>query len=179
MIFRESRLRGVYELEVERIEDERGFFARSFCRDEFTQHGLETRIAQSSISYSSRMGTLRGMHYQVEPRQECKLVRCTSGSIHDVVIDLRPGSPTYREHVGIRLTRENRRMIYVPAGFAHGFITLQDDTEVHYQISEFYSPEHSRGVRWNDPAFGIEWPERVVVISERDRNFPDFEGETG
>ncbi len=176
MIFQETKLKGAYIVDIERREDDRGFFARSWCRREFEAHGLNPRIAQCDVSFNARKGTLRGMHYQVKPFEEAKLVRCTMGSLCDVIVDLRPGSPTFKKHLGVVLTAENRTMLYVPEGFAHGFLTLEDETEVHYQISEFYAPDHARGFRWNDPAFGIAWPADVTVISERDRNYPDFSG---
>ncbi len=174
MIFTETALKGVHIVDIERHEDERGFFARSWCAREFEARGLDPRIAQCSLSFNVRKGTLRGMHYQVKPFEEAKLVRCTRGSLCDVVVDLRPESPTYAKHLSVILTAENRRTLYVPEGFAHGFLTLEDATEVFYQISEFYSPESQRGFRWNDPAFGIVWLGDARVISERDRTYPDF-----
>jgi dTDP-4-dehydrorhamnose 3,5-epimerase len=158
------------------MDDERGFFARTWCRQEFEAHGLNSRLAQSSISFNKRRGTLRGMHYQSAPDEEAKLVRCTMGAIYDVTIDLRRDSPTFKQWVGLELTAENRRMLYIPEGFAHGLQTLTDDTEVFYQISERYAPESARGVRWNDPAFAIDWPVSVTIISERDNTYADFEG---
>jgi dTDP-4-dehydrorhamnose 3,5-epimerase len=175
MIFRETELKGAFEIHIEPRADERGFFARSWCRDEFEEHKLNSRLAQCNISFNSRKGTLRGMHYQVAPYAEAKVVRCTQGSVHDVLIDLRPESPTFKQWVAVSLTAENRKMVYVPEGFAHGFLTLEDNTEVFYQMSEFYSAESARGIRWNDPAFGIAWPGTVKVISERDRSYPNFE----
>jgi dTDP-4-dehydrorhamnose 3,5-epimerase len=176
MIFRETRLKGAYIVDIERREDDRGFFARTWCRREFEAHGLNSRLAQCSISFNSKKGTLRGMHYQVKPFEEAKLVRCTRGSLFDVIIDLRRDSPTFKGHLGVTLTSDNRSMLYVPEGFAHGFLTLEANTEVHYQISEFHAPDHAKGVRWNDPAFGIAWPSDVMIISDRDRNYPDFDG---
>jgi dTDP-4-dehydrorhamnose 3,5-epimerase len=175
MIFHETELKGAFEIHIEPRADERGFFARSWCRDEFEEHKLNPRLAQCNISFNSRKGTLRGMHYQVAPYAEAKVVRCTQGSVHDVLIDLRPESPTFKQWVAVSLTAENRKMVYVPEGFAHGFLTLEDNTEVFYQMSEFYSAESARGIRWNDPAFGIAWPGTVKVISERDRSYPNFE----
>lgn len=175
MIFRETKLQGVWEVRVEPKADERGVFARCWCRNEFEEHGLNPRLVQCSISFSTRKSTLRGMHYQAEPYQEAKLVRCTRGALYDVIVDLRPHSPTYRDWVSIVLTAADRNMAYVPEGCAHGFLTLEDETEAFYQMSEFHSPESARGVRWNDSAFGIVWPLRVEVISERDRGYPDFE----
>jgi dTDP-4-dehydrorhamnose 3,5-epimerase len=174
MIFTETALRGAYISEPERIEDERGFFARTWCEREFEAHGLNSKLVQCNISFNKRKGTLRGMHYQIAPNEEAKLVRCTRGAIYDVIIDLRPGSPTFTKHVPVTLTAENRRMLYIPEGFAHGFQTLEDRTEVSYQMSEYYVPEYGRGVRWNDPAFGIQWPLPVTIISDRDRTYPDF-----
>lgn len=174
MIFRATRLAGAYVIEPERIEDERGFFARTFCAREFQAHGLNTHFAQCSTSFNKAKGTLRGMHYQAAPHQEAKLIRCTRGSIFDVIIDLRPQTPTFKQHVSVELSAANRIMLYVPEGFAHGFQTLEDDSEVFYQISEFFAPDCARGVRWNDPAFGIQWPEAVRTISRRDRQYPDF-----
>ncbi len=176
MIFQETKLKGAYIVDIERREDNRGFFARSWCRREFEAHGLNPQIVQCNISFNARKGTLRGMHYQGRPFEEAKLVRCTMGSLCDVIVDLRPDSPTFKNHLSVALTAENRTMLYVPEGFAHGFLTLEDDTEAHYQISEFHAPDHARGFRWNDPAFGIAWPADVKIISERDRNYPDFRG---
>jgi dTDP-4-dehydrorhamnose 3,5-epimerase len=176
MIFRETKLKGAYIVDIERREDDRGFFARTWCLREFEAHGLNSRLAQCSISFNAKRGTLRGMHYQVKPFEEAKLVRCTMGSLCDVIVDLRPDSPTFKNHLSVVLTAENRTMLYVPEGFAHGFLTLEDETEVHYQISEFHAPGHARGFRWNDPAFGIAWPTDEKVISERDLNYPDFNG---
>ncbi len=174
MIFHESKLRGVFEIEIERHLDERGFFARTWCKKEFEEHGLDSRVAQSSISFNARRGTLRGVHYQAAPNAETKIVRCTQGSVYDVVLDLRGESPTFKEWISVILSAEQRNMIYIPEGCAHGFLTLADNTEVLYQMTEFFAPESARGVRWNDPAFGIVWPEKVEVISERDRMYPDF-----
>ncbi len=174
LIFTETSLPGAYIIDIARHEDERGFFARSFCEQEFAAHGLQTRWVQCNVSFNHRRGTLRGMHYQASPHEEEKLVRCTRGALHDVIIDLRPDSPAYRRHVGVDLTEDNRRMLYIPKGFAHGFITLADDTEAFYQMGQFYVPDAGRTLRWNDPAFGIAWPEPVTVIADRDRDAPDF-----
>lgn len=174
MFFKETRLKSAYIIDIERFEDQRGFFARSWCQKEFEDHGLNPRLVQCSISFNVRKGTLRGMHYQTKPFEEAKLVRCTRGAIHDVIIDIRPDSSTFREWVGFMLTADNRRSLYVPEGFAHGFLTLEDNTEVFYQMSEFYAPEYGRGFRWNDPFFVIEWPSNVQVISDRDRSYADF-----
>ena len=175
MKFRTTKLPGVIEIELELKSDERGFFARSWCQKEFEDHGLNAKLAQCSVSFNQRKGTLRGLHYQDAPHGEAKLVRCTRGSVYDVVVDLRPQSPLFKNWVAVVLTAERRNLLYVPEGCAHGFLTLEDATEVFYQISEFYHPELSRGVRWNDPAFQIVWPEPMQVISERDRTYPDFE----
>jgi dTDP-4-dehydrorhamnose 3,5-epimerase len=174
MIFCESKLRGVFEIEIERHIDERGFFARTWCKKEFEEHGLDSRVAQSSTSFNARRGTMRGVHYQAAPNAETKIVRCTQGSVYDVVLDLRADSATFKKWIAVILSAEQRNMIYIPEGCAHGFLTLADNTEVLYQMTEFFAPESARGVRWNDPAFGITWPEKVEVISERDRTYPDF-----
>jgi dTDP-4-dehydrorhamnose 3,5-epimerase len=178
MIFRETPLAGAWVLEPERFEDERGFFARTYCRREFETHGLDPSIAQCSVSFNHRRGTLRGLHFQSAPHQEIKLVRVTRGAIWDVIVDLRPGSSTFRQHFSIVLSAEARNELYIPKGMAHGFQTLEDETEVFYQISEFYAPESARGYRWDDPTFAIPWPEPVTVISEKDRNLPLL-GEAG
>jgi dTDP-4-dehydrorhamnose 3,5-epimerase len=174
MHFLGTRLPGVFIIEPERKEDERGFFARVFCVEEFGAQGLETNLVQCSISFNKQQGTLRGMHYQAAPHEEVRLVRCTMGAVYDVVLDLRPDSPTFKLWITTELTGENRRMVYIPKGFAHGFLTLEKSCEVFYQMSEFYHNENVRGVRWNDPAFGIQWPAPVQLISERDRSFKDF-----
>jgi dTDP-4-dehydrorhamnose 3,5-epimerase len=174
MTFHETAISGAFEIRANRIPDERGFFARTWCRNEFEEHGLESVLLQCNISYNARRGTLRGMHYQAAPFAESKLVRCTQGAIYDVVLDLRPQSPSFKQWIAVTLTAENRDMVYVPKGCAHGFLTLQDQTEVFYQMSEVYNAESARGVRWDDPAFNIAWPEKVEVISERDRTYPDF-----
>lgn len=174
MRFTETRLKGAYIIDIEPVEDERGFFARTWCEKEFKSRKLPPRFVQCSISFNKKRGTLRGMHYQVKPHEEHKLVRCTRGAIYDVIIDLRPKSPTFKQWIAVELSAANRRMLYVPAGFAHGFQTLEDETEVLYQISEFYNPNHSAGVRWNDPAFGIRWPLEVRVISLKDQEYRDF-----
>ena len=174
MIFIETTLRQAFIIDQEKIEDERGYFARSWCQREFEEKGMASKFVQCSFSYSKKKGTLRGMHYQAPPFEECKLVRCTAGAIYDVIIDLRPWSPTFTQHVGVNLTAQNHRMLYVPQGFAHGFQTLEDHSEVYYQISEFYAPDSSKGVRWNDPVFGIQWPVEEIIISKRDQGYPDF-----
>jgi dTDP-4-dehydrorhamnose 3,5-epimerase len=174
MIFRETKLGGVFIIELRPMSDERGFFARTWCKREFTQHGLSSDLVQCSMSFNRKAGTLRGMHYQEAPHEEVKIVRCTAGAVYDVVIDLRPSSPTFRQWIAVELSAENRRMLYIPAECAHGFQTLADNTEVFYQISDFHAPECARGVRWDDPAFGIHWPQAVRTISLRDATYPGF-----
>ena len=175
MLFREMGIPGAYEIELEPVFDERGFFARTWCSNEFESHGLASHLSQCSVSFSTREGTLRGMHYQVAPFEETKLVRCLRGRIYDVIVDLRPESSAFKRWIGVLLTAEKRNMLYVPKRCAHGFLTLEERTEVAYQISEQHSPESARGVRWDDPAFAIAWPAKVEVISERDRTYPNFE----
>lgn len=174
MIFTEAELPGAYLVELEKREDERGFFARSWCEKEFREHQLNPHTVQCNISFNKQKGTLRGMHYQIAPVAEAKLVRCTQGAIYDVIIDLRPESRAFKQHLGILLAAKDYKMLYVPEGFAHGFQSLEDNSEVFYQMSEAYAPQHARGVRWNDPSFGIEWPIREPIMLERDRNYPDF-----
>jgi dTDP-4-dehydrorhamnose 3,5-epimerase len=175
MIFKETKLAGAFVLEIERFEDNRGFFALAWSRNEFARRGLESRLAECNVSFTKERGTLRGMHYQEAPHGQAKIVRCTKGSIYDVIIDLRAESPTFKQWVGIELTAGNRAILYVPENFAHGFQTLEDETEVFYQMSSPYVSESGRGVRWNDQAFDIDWPEpETVIISDRDRNYPDF-----
>lgn len=174
MRFTETKLQGAFILDPELLEDERGFFARTWCRREFEAHGLNPRLVQCNISFNRRRGTLRGMHYQVEPHAEAKLVRCTMGAIYDVILDLRPDSATFRQWLSVELTAENRRLLFIPAGLAHGFQTLADNTEVFYQMSEFYHPECARGVRWNDNAFRIKWPIEETTLSSHDSEYPDF-----
>jgi len=174
LIFTETKLPGAFVIELEKHADQRGFFARTFCRKEFEAHGLNPQVAQCNVSFNKRKGTLRGMHYQAVPFAEAKLVRCTSGSIYDVIIDIRRSSPTFKQHFAVELSAENHKMLYIPEEFAHGFQTLQDDTEIFYQMSQHFSPEHARGVRWNDPTFRIEWPEDERIIIERDQRYPDF-----
>ncbi|MEM8962389.1 MAG: dTDP-4-dehydrorhamnose 3,5-epimerase [Acidobacteriota bacterium] len=175
MIFHELAIPGAFLLEPERIEDRRGFFARTYCRRELEARDLDPLVVQCNISVNHAKGTVRGMHWQAAPYEEIKMVRCTGGAIHDVILDLRPDSPTYRQHVGVDLSAENRMSIYIPGGVAHGFQSLEDATEVFYQMSEFYYPEAQRGVRWDDPAFTIAWPLEVTMISDRDRGFPDYQ----
>jgi dTDP-4-dehydrorhamnose 3,5-epimerase len=175
MIFTETKLKGAFQIDVKRIEDERGFFGRSFCANEFAAHGLNTNTVQTNVSYSAKKGTLRGMHMQDAPFGETKLVRCTKGSIYDVIVDMRADSATYKEWIGIELTGDNYTMLYVPEGFAHGFITLEDDTHVSYQVTQFYTPSAEHCYRWDDPAFNIEWPMEPTLISEKDRVHPLLE----
>jgi dTDP-4-dehydrorhamnose 3,5-epimerase len=172
MLFTPTNLKGVFIITPEKREDHRGFFARAWCKKEFETHGLNTDLVQVNVGFSKKQGTLRGMHFQTEPYEECKLVRCTMGEIVDVVIDLRPDSPTHKQWISVELSADNRTMLYVPEGFAHGYLTLVDNTEVAYQTSQFYEPGHAKGVRFDDPAFGITWPRTVDVISEADRNWP-------
>ncbi|HHL44946.1 MAG TPA: dTDP-4-dehydrorhamnose 3,5-epimerase [Gammaproteobacteria bacterium] len=178
MIFTETSLKGAFVVEIQPLEDERGLFARTWCEQEFLEHGLNPVIKQCNISFNRRRGTLRGMHFQVAPHGEAKLVRCTRGAIHDVIIDLRPDSATWRQSFAIRLAEQNHTMLYIPEGFAHGFQTLEDNSEVFYQMSAHYEPSAARGVRWNDPAFGIRWPAvEERIISDRDARLPDFSEE--
>lgn len=175
MIFSETKLKGAFVIEPERMEDERGFFARVFSPEEFRDFGLATEFVQCSISFNGKRGTLRGMHYQAEPYEEAKIVRCTMGVIFDVIVDLRPESPTFKDWLGLEMTADNRKMMYVPERFAHGFLTLEDNSEILYAISEFYHPESAQGVRWDDPAIGIQWPETPLIISTQDQSYPDQE----
>ena len=174
MNFEETRLRGAYLVDLDKREDQRGFFARAFCQHEFGAHNLETQFVQGNVSYNRSAGTLRGLHYQVAPHEEVKLVRCISGAIHDVIVDLRQGSPTVCQWMGVELSARNRRMLYVPRGFAHGYLTLVDDAEVLYLVSEFYTPGAERGLRYDDPALGITWPLPISVISDKDAAWPRF-----
>ncbi|GJQ58175.1 MAG: dTDP-4-dehydrorhamnose 3,5-epimerase [Candidatus Scalindua sp. AMX11] len=174
MIFTETKLKGAFVIEPEKVEDKRGFFARTWCKREFEAHCLNPNLVQCNISFNKKRGILRGMHYQEAPHEEVRLVRCTMGAVCDVIVDLRPGSQTFKQWISVELTAKGRKMLYVPEGFAHGFLTLENDTEVFYQMSEFYAPQSARGVRWNDPAFDIKWPADVVVISEKDERYPDY-----
>lgn len=174
MLFTETRLKDVFIIDIVRLEDARGFFGRAWCQDEFEKHGLNPHLVQCNLSFNKKRGTLRGMHYQTAPYEEAKLVRCTMGLVYDVVIDLRPDSPTYMQWLAVELTAENRRALYVPEGFAHGFQTLVDNSEVFYQMSEFHFPDAARGVRWNDRTFDIQWPIDNPIVSEKDNNFPDW-----
>jgi dTDP-4-dehydrorhamnose 3,5-epimerase len=175
VIFKPTNFRGAYVIEPERRADFRGYFARTYCEKEFAAFGLETHIAQCSVSFNQRKGTLRGMHFQVAPFEEVKVVRCIRGAIYDVIIDLRPSSPTFKKHFAVELDERNGNALYVPAGFAHGFQTLAENSEVFYQMSQYFSESHARGVRWNDPAFAIPWPEDARTILDRDENYTDFE----
>ncbi|MEW9700319.1 dTDP-4-dehydrorhamnose 3,5-epimerase [Paenibacillus sp. SI8] len=178
MIVTKTGICGAYLIDIEPSCDERGFFARSWCKEEYTIHGLNAHVAQSGISYNKQRGTLRGLHYQEAPFEEAKTVRCSNGAVYDVIVDIRPHSDTYKMWYGIELTSENHRMLYVPEGVAHGFQTLEDDTEVTYLMSQRYHAASAKGVRWNDPAFGIQWiPMETVIISERDRQFALWEEE--
>ena len=174
MEFTETKLQGAFLITMKKIEDDRGFFARGWCRDEFTKHGLNPNMVQLNVGFSYKKGTLRGLHYQDPPHQEAKFVRCTRGAIFDVIVDLRPGSPTRGQWLGAELTPENALMLYAPEGFAHGYQTLADDTEMYYLTSGFYVASAARGVRYNEPAFGISWPLPIAVISEADQNWPDW-----
>lgn len=176
MIFEETPLPGALVVSMDRIGDERGFFARAFCQNEFRERGLPTEIAQSNTSFNRRKGTLRGMHFQTEQAPEPKLVRCIAGAVFDVLVDLRPDSPTYLKWYGRELTQENGEMLFVPVGLAHGFQTLRDDSEVFYQMFGFFDPANAGGVRWDDPAFAIEWPEEASrTISAKDQSYPDYQ----
>ena len=174
MIFTETELKGAYIIEIEKLKDHRGFFARAWCQNEFKAQGLTSSVVQANVSSNKKKGTLRGMHYQLSPYEETKLVRCTRGAIYDVIIDLRPASPTYTQWIGVELTEENYKMLYVPENFAHGFQSLKDDTEVTYQVSQFYTPGSESGIRWDDPAFSLKWPIEVQVISDKDKSWPDY-----
>jgi dTDP-4-dehydrorhamnose 3,5-epimerase len=174
MIFTETRIKGAYVIELEKLVDERGFFARSWCRTEFEKHRLNPNVVQTNIGFSIQKGTLRGIHYQIAPHEEIKLVRCTSGAIFDVVVDLRPDSPTHKQWVGIELTAENHKMLYVPERCGHAYLTLTNNTEIQYQTSKFYCRESAKGIRFEDPAFGIKWPLPIQVISESDKSWPDY-----
>ncbi len=175
MIFTPTRLAGAYLIDLEKKGDGRGFFARAFCESEFGQHDLVRHFCQVNNSLSAQKGTLRGMHYQLAPKAETKVVRCIRGSLYDMILDLRSDSPTFGDSFGAELSAENRRMMYVPKGFAHGFLTLVDKTETIYFVDEFYSPEHERGIRYNDPKFKLRWPEAPIVISDKDKNQRDFD----
>lgn len=178
MKFTETELGDAWIVDLEQLADERGFFARAWCKNEFAQHQITSELAQANISFNHTKGTIRGMHYQIEPYGEAKFVRCIRGAIYDVIIDLRPGSDTYRRWLGVELLADTHRALFVPQGFAHGFQTLTDNTEVFYQVSQFYTPGAEQGLRYDDPSFNIEWPEPVSIISEKDASWPDFVGVT-
>lgn len=175
MIFTETALKDAFIIDLEEKADARGFFARTFCAEEFAAHGLKPTVAQCNLSFNHQKGTLRGMHYQILPAAETKLIRCTQGAIYDVIIDMRPESPTYLSHIGVELTAENRRALYVPEMFAHGYQALTDGAEVVYQVGEFYTPGYERGLRYDDPLLGISWPLSATEMSEKDRNWPLLE----
>jgi dTDP-4-dehydrorhamnose 3,5-epimerase len=175
MIFTETRLKGAYVIDLERREDARGFFARAFCQHEFEAHGLKAVIAQANVAHNHQKGTVRGMHFQIPPAAETKLVRCTRGAILDIIVDLRPESPTYLQHVAVELNEDNQRALYVPERFAHGYQVLGDKTDTSYQVGEFYSPPHERALRYDDPRLGLSWPLPITVISDKDRNAPLLE----
>ncbi len=175
MIFKKTDLKDAYLIELEKLGDERGFFARSYCKKEFQEQGIDHAIVQSNISYNKFRHTLRGMHYQAEPHGEAKLIRCSKGGIYDVIIDVCPDSPTFKRWISIELNEENGRMLYVPKGFAHGFLTLENDTEVIYEVSEYYTPGAEEGIMYDDPVFDIPWPAEAEVISEKDQQWPAFE----
>lgn len=177
MIFQELEISGVYLVSLEPQSDQRGFFARTFCEREFTERGLELRIVQTNVSWNAKRGTLRGMHYQQAPSKEAKLVSCVRGKVFDAIIDLRAESPSFARHAAVELEAPSRQALYIPCGIAHGFQTLVDDTEMSYCMGDFFDPSLARGVRWNDPAFAIPWPLDGVIISERDRSYPDFDAQ--
>jgi len=174
MLFTQTKLKDAYIIDLELRSDDRGAFARTFCAQEFETHGLKPTVAQCNLSFNHKAGTLRGMHYQLPPAAETKLIRCTQGAIYDVIIDMRPDSPSYLQHIGVELTADNRRALYVPEMFAHGYQALTDGAEVVYQVGEFYTPGYERGLRYNDPKFGIAWPLPVTVISDKDANWALF-----
>jgi dTDP-4-dehydrorhamnose 3,5-epimerase len=175
MIFTKTKLQGTIIIEIEKKEDDRGFFARAWCKNEFEEHGLAFNPVQANIAFSKTKGILRGMHYQIAPHEEAKLIRCIRGAIYDVIIDLRPDSSTYKQWIGVELGEDNYKMLYIPEGFAHGYQALTDNTEVYYQVSQFYSPKSERGVRWDDPAFGINWLEiDKRIVSEKDKCWPNY-----
>jgi dTDP-4-dehydrorhamnose 3,5-epimerase len=175
MLFTELKLPGAFIIDVERLEDDRGFFGRIWCKQEFKEHGLNTSLVQANVSYNRFNGTLRGMHFQKKPFQETKLVRCTKGAIYDVIVDIRPQSRTFKQWIGVELNEVNRRMLYVPEGFAHGYLTLQDETEVYYMITEYYAKTSEGGILWNEPEISIEWPQKPKIISDKDLDHPPFD----
>ena len=175
MLFSETKLKGAFLIDLEKREDHRGFFARVWCKDEFAAHGLNPNLAQSNVGFSKQKGTLRGVHFQLQPYAECKLIRCTMGRVLDVVVDLRPSSSTHKQWFCKELSADNRTMLYVPEGFAHGYLTLEDNTELMYQSTQVYAPKHATGVRYDDPAFQIMWPAAILVISDADRSWPVYQ----
>jgi len=175
MVFKETRLQGAFIIELEKMVDDRGFFSRAWCQKEFEANGLNPNVVQCNLSFNTSKGTLRGMHYQIAPHEEAKIVRCIRGKVYDVIIDLRPKSPTYLQWIGVELSAENRKMLYVPENFAHGYLTLADNTELFYQVSHFYFPESESGIRWNDRTVNIKWPRtNGLIITDKDKNWPDF-----
>ena len=175
MIFKKTAVKDAFIIELEKICDDRGFFARVWCKNEFEAHGLNTRLVQANVASNKKRGVIRGLHYQISPYEESKLIRCTKGAIYDVIIDLRKDSPTYKQWIGVELSADNYRMLYVPEGFAHGYQTLQDNTEVTYQVSQFYTPDSERGIRWDDPTFNIKWPEtEKQIMTEKDQSWLDY-----
>jgi len=177
MIITETKLKGAFIIDVQRIEDDRGFFGRTYCKKEFEAYGINTNVVQTNVSYNRQKGTLRGLHMQMAPYSETKLVRCTRGAIFDVIVDMRSNSDTFKQWTGVELSSDNYRMLYVPEDFAHGFMTLTDNTDVTYQVTQFYTPEAERGYRWNDPTFGIIWPFEPLVLSHKDQTHPFIEAE--
>lgn len=175
MIFTKTKLEGAYIIDINKIEDDRGFFGRSWCQKEMEEHDLNGNVVQSNTSFNKEKGTLRGMHYQKHPFEETKLVRCTKGAVYDVIVDLRPDSPTFKKWIGVELSEDNHRMLYVPEKFAHGFLTLKDNTEVTYLVTQFYTPNSEGGLRWDDPEFEIEWPAEIRIVSERDGKHKNFD----
>lgn len=176
MKFTETKLAGAYIIDLNKIEDDRGFFARTFCTQELEDHNLIPEVKQANMSWNEKSGTMRGMHYQVDPYQETKLVRCVRGALYDVIIDLRADSPTYGEWIGVELTADNRRALFVPRDFAHGFVTLEDNTDAFYMVSQSYVPNAESGIRWNDPKFAIDWPIQPSLVSDKDANWEDYKG---
>lgn len=176
MIFTETHLKDAYIIDLKKIEDNRGFFARAYCQKEFADHGIELNWVQANLANSKKRGTLRGLHFQKAPYSEAKLMRCIRGAIYDVIVDLRPDSSSYMQWLGVELTAENRRALFIPEGFAHGYLALEDDSDTFYPTSQFYTPGAEAGLRWNDPAFGIEWPfTDDLIITEKDQSWPDYE----
>ena len=174
MKFTETKLKGAFIVEIKQLEDERGFFGRSWCKHEMEEHGLNGNIAQANTSFSKKKGTMRGIHFQRHPNEETKIIRCTKGAIYDVIVDLRKDSPTFMQWIGVELTEDNYKMVYVPENFGHGFLTLKDNSEVYYLVTNFYTPSAEGGIRYNDPALNINWPVPVTVVSEKDRSHPDL-----